>query len=309
MRSCTPRGAHTDRDDGARANVGGFETVRGVSPLGAWAYTSWRPRELAAYVDHLWCFSGPTVHPRKRIFPNGCIELLVNLEAPYHELDAARPDHSGERLPVAWISGLADAAQVIAQPPRQHCLAARLRPTGAFALLARPVREVTGLSVDLYDLFGADVHPLIDRCALAPDAPEKLRVLGAWIAARIRRAEPVDRAVALATSELDRSGGSAAIASLAERAGVSRLRLRETFRDQVGVAPKLYARIVRFRRALALLQSSASPRLGELAFEARFYDQPHMNAEFRALGGVTPRQFLASRHPVGDGSTAADHST
>lgn len=43
-----------------------------------------------------------------------------------------------------------------------------------------------------------------------------------------------------------------------------------------------------------------------MALDACFYDQPHMNAEFRALAGVTPREFLATRHPVGDGSTASD---
>ena len=107
-------------------------------------------------------------------------------------------------------------------------------------------------------------------------------------------------------AQLDASRGTIPIAALRERTGLSKARLVETFRDQVGLPPKLYGRVVRFRQALALLQRAGSTRLTDVALDACFYDQPHMNAEFRALAGVTPREFLATRHPVGDGSTASD---
>jgi AraC-like DNA-binding protein len=95
------------------------------------------------------------------------------------------------------------------------------------------------------------------------------------------------------------------IATLRARTGLSKARLAAAFRVQVGLTPKVYARIVRFHRALRLLQHGAAP-VTEVALTARFYDQPHLNAEFRALGGITPRQFVAARHPVGDGTTAVD---
>ena len=78
-----------------------------------------------------------------------------------------------------------------------------------------------------------------------------------------------------------------------------------TFREQLGLAPKLYARVVRFGRVLGMLQPGTEPLI-EVALTAGYYDQPHMNADFRELGGLVPREFLAARHPVGDGTTAAD---
>jgi AraC-like DNA-binding protein len=47
-------------------------------------------------------------------------------------------------------------------------------------------------------------------------------------------------------------------------------------------------------------------RLTDVALDAPYCDHAHMNAEFRALGGVTPRAFLAARHLVGDGSTVSE---
>ncbi len=73
------------------------------------------------------------------------------------------------------------------------------------------------------------------------------------------------------------------------------------FRDQIGVAPKLYARIVRFSRAAGMLEAGSGP-LTDVALAAGYYDQPHMNTEFRALSGLTPREFAARARPDADGA-------
>jgi AraC-like DNA-binding protein len=134
----------------------------------------------------------------------------------------------------------------------------------------------------------------------------RFRVVAQWIGERFVRTHGMDKAVAWAVAQLATSGGAIPIAELRERTGLSKARLVEAFRDQVGLAPKLYGRIVRFRQTLGRLQNAGTVRLTDLALDAQYYDQPHMNAGFRALGGVTPRAFLAARHPVGDGSTASD---
>jgi AraC-like DNA-binding protein len=195
---------------------------------------------------------------------------------------------------------------VVEQPAHQHVLGVRLRPAGARAIVARPLREVTGRSLDLADLVGPAASQVVERCHEASSVAERFRIVADWIGECFLRAHATDEAVAWAVAQLDASGGTVPIAALRERTGMSKARLVETFRDQVGLAPKLYGRVVRFHHTLALLQSAGAGRLTDVALDAQFCDQPHMNAEFRALGGLTPREFLAWRHPVGDGSTAAD---
>jgi len=89
------------------------------------------------------------------------------------------------------------------------------------------------------------------------------------------------------------SDGRVSIASLRDRTGLSKKRVLEAFREQIGLAPKMYARVLRFRRALSLLHEDAAS-LAEVALAAGYYDQPHMNLEFRELGGLAPGEFLAS---------------
>jgi AraC-like DNA-binding protein len=64
------------------------------------------------------------------------------------------------------------------------------------------------------------------------------------------------------------------------------------FRDTVGVSPKAFARLARFRRALRAARDNAPASWASIAASAGYYDQAHLIAEFRAIAGVTPRALL-----------------
>jgi AraC-like DNA-binding protein len=187
---------------------------------------------------------------------------------------------------------------VTTQPRRHGVLGIRLYPAGAYALLATPLRAITGLVVELRDLVGSTADELIERCREATSAEARFRITAAWIAARVGGARPVEPAVAWAAAEIESRNGDVPITELRVETGFSKTRLATAFRDQIGVPPKLFARIVRFRRALAMVESGASP-LADVALAAGYYDQPHFNAEFRELSGLTPGELLVARYPSG----------
>src|SRR5690606_37784266 len=91
--------------------------------------------------------------------------------------------------------------------------------------------------------------------------------------------------------------GAVPVTRLQERTGLSRSRLSVAFRREVGVSAKRYARIVRFRRALALLHGGGVNSLSRAALESGYYDQSHMTAEFREFAGITPGTFLSTVRP------------
>jgi AraC-like DNA-binding protein len=121
---------------------------------------------------------------------------------------------------------------------------------------------------------------------------------------RVCRARRLDPQVAWIAARITESGGRAPIAALREHTGLSKTRLATLFREQIGMLPKAYARVVRFRRALALLDDEPSS-LAEAALDAGYYDQSHMTTEFRELGGLTPREFLLQRYPGGTAAAVA----
>jgi AraC-like DNA-binding protein len=176
-------------------------------------------------------------------------------------------------------------------------LGIRLTVAGAYALFARPMHEVAGLTVDLEDLVGRAAAELQDFCTEAEGPRDRFRRAVEWIESRLRCGVRVDPAIAWTVDQIRRRGGAVSIAALRERAGLSSNRMAVAFREQVGVTAKQYARIARFRRVLDQL-SGGQASLADLAFDAGYYDQPHMSAEFKELSGLTPGEFLHSlRYP------------
>jgi methylphosphotriester-DNA--protein-cysteine methyltransferase len=83
------------------------------------------------------------------------------------------------------------------------------------------------------------------------------------------------------------------IANILSQIDASPKRFTSLFEQQVGVKPKLFSRIVRFRELTSALRARAGS-FSQLALAHGYYDQSHMNADFREFAGMSPGQFLAA---------------
>jgi AraC-like DNA-binding protein len=137
---------------------------------------------------------------------------------------------------------------------------------------------------------------LADALADARGPRAQLQAAARWLNARLRGAPLPDPAIAWVCAQIEASRGQVPIGALCERAGLSPMRLPARFRSQVGVTPKHFARIARFRHALELLgRGAGAPALAELAADAGYADQAHFNAEFRSMAGMTLGAYLQAR--------------
>jgi AraC-like DNA-binding protein len=269
------------------------------SAFGNWLMAHWSPPQLAGLVDALWYFEGRVTIPRERVFPDGRVELIIHLGPVYHQV---YQKHT-EPYSTCCVSGLLLQSNVI-QAPAGPCavLGVRLRPASAFALLARPLHELAGITVDLTDLLGSASQELAERCHQAPWPEQRLRVAAEWIAQRCARTR-ADAAVLWVAQQIEAHSGGVSINGLRQRTGWSKTRLTSLFEQQIGVTPKRFARIHRFRRALQLVHTQTLP-LAHIALTAGYYDQSHFNAEFREHSGFTPTEYLAAQRYPGSGSLA-----
>jgi AraC-like DNA-binding protein len=272
--------------------------------LGTWSSSRWEPAPgdpLAGIVERVWDFEGRLAYRREQIFPNGTLELAIQLDTPHRPVD----DPWGAPFPPVCISGLQTGARTI-EAPSQRCrvVGVRFKPLGAFALLGWPAPDLTDRDVDLNDIAGRTAVHLAEALDARTSGRERVRSAVEWLRARRTRAVDIDPVVRAVLEKLDVHQGDGAIARLEELGGRSRSRVARRFREHVGVAPKRYARLVRFHRALRLLGTAMAGTgrdLSDVALVAGFYDQAHMNAEFREHAGLTPGRYLASqRFPHSD---------
>src|SRR5262249_6504464 len=86
------------------------------------------------------------------------------------------------------------------------------------------------------------------------------------------------------------AGGAVGIADLADDLGYSQKHVIHLFHDQVGVPPKLYARIVRFDRLMRHLKTGGRGTWADLALRFGYYDQAHLVREVRQFTGASRRE-------------------
>jgi len=214
--------------------------------------------DLAPYVDAYWYSDGGEA---TTVIPDGCADIVLDgIEATVVGT-MTRPIHVQSSAGTFGI---------------------RFRPGRAALALGASLTLVTDARVPLRDLtkrFGT-IEPEIDSIEAA------LRSLFA-------EATP-DRRVDAAVGLIARTGGRSSIDSVASEAGVSRQHLARAFAYHVGLTPKMFARVIRFRRTLALARKYP---LGwaDLASQLGYFDQSHLIAEFREFAGDTPVPFFLSR--------------
>jgi AraC-like DNA-binding protein len=169
-----------------------------------------------------------------------------------------------------------------------------LRPDAARAVLGVPVHELADRVVDLEDLWGARAREVIARAVAVRDQPQAaVRAVEDLFGRRMTAAPPGAR-LARHAAEAIRTTPAVNVRRLAADLGASERSLRQAFLDHIGVSPKRFARITRILRVAS---EAGRARWARLAAEHDFYDQAHLNAEFRALLGVTPSRFAAGQLP------------
>jgi transcriptional regulator GlxA family with amidase domain len=88
-----------------------------------------------------------------------------------------------------------------------------------------------------------------------------------------------------------RHNGAISIGGLANHTALGVRQYERRFADEMGLSPKLFARITRFQTALDAKRISPGRTWLGVAHEFGYFDQMHMIRDFKNLGGDPPSQL------------------
>jgi transcriptional regulator GlxA family with amidase domain len=102
--------------------------------------------------------------------------------------------------------------------------------------------------------------------------------------------------VTVAAAQLIRARkGSLPIHQIARRLGVSERQLERRFLRDVGLTPKRWSRVTRFRLAFEHTFDPETPAFGALAQRLGYADQAHLTREFVEFAGRSPSRVRPPR--------------
>jgi len=275
-------------------------TVRHSSQLGEWELAIRQPPPaLAGYVTVYEGYAETAVAQaiRRREVPWPGVVLIINFGPPFRLTDPRCVDSTRDYG--SFVAGLYDSFVLTESTGLSRCVQVNFTPLGAYRFFRLPMNAIANRIVDLEDLVGPPARQLVEQLEDAPNWEARFALLDELIATRIAGARPPSPEVVWACGQLEHPVSSCRVGELASELGWSRKHLITRFREQVGLPPKTLARIVRFHQVIRWLDGRQKVRWAELACRAGYYDQAHLNRDFRELAGSTPSEFLRRRVPGG----------
>jgi AraC-like DNA-binding protein len=228
------------------------------------------PQRLQPYVECFWTSETNQAIPEYPVLPDGCVDIVYSSSAGLQ------------------VVGAMTRARKFTLLAGEFQMGVRFRSGMAAGFIQIPGSEITDRLLPLHEVWGTKVRRLAEQLGEAKSADESIALLAGHL---VDPAAP-DVVQKVSACIVDRSG-QVRVDDLAFDAGLSARQLRRLFIEQMGLSPKHFCRVIRFRHSLARLRAARRGGWADVALECGYYDQAHFINEFREFSGYTPSQFAA----------------
>jgi AraC-like DNA-binding protein len=265
--------------------------------MGSWEMAVARPAPaLRPYVrEYVGGYEHLTAPLRRRELPTDESPLIFTFDARVRLFDTANGSTYSDLT--SFIAGAYDTCQVVESATRSSGVQVNFTLLGIRLLVGRPLEDLKNRAVAIEDVFGRSSAYLTEQLADAPTWDARFDLLDRTIADRLLRTSDVPPGVLCAWHRLTAAGGQASIKSIVDEVGWSQKHLIAQFRHQIGLSPKVFARILRFGRVVRAIKDGRASGLADLALDYGYYDQAHLTRDARDFAGTTPGELVASLLP------------
>lgn len=173
-----------------------------------------------------------------------------------------------------------------------------IRPGGWRSLFARPAADYADQMLPLGTAWGDVADTLWEDCCAAPDDEAIVAAMELGVSAQLDRVglRRHDREMAR-FEHVARMDSTVRVEDVAAELGLSVRQMERRCLASFGFSPKGVLRRSRFLDMAAAMRGFSTPSQEHLA-ELRYFDQSHLNREFKRFTGLTPKIFRESSTPL-----------
>jgi AraC-like DNA-binding protein len=231
--------------------------------------------QLASFIDAYWditCNEGVT--SINKVLPDGCVDIIINLGENFH-IECENVVLKSEK---AYLGGAITHFKEAKTLRETHLIGVRFKPSAfshfyTFSSLHEVTNNIVELSVDLIPKIGSfskNISFAFDSFYYNKLIQPKCSLL------------PIIETV-------NKHHGDVSIYELADRHCTTVRQLERNFKYHIGLSPKEFINIIRYKFAQQLILTSHPKRtLSDIAFECGYYDQAHLSNEIKKYTGVVP---------------------
>ncbi|ACU61034.1 AraC family transcriptional regulator [Chitinophaga pinensis] len=199
------------------------------------------------------------------------------------------PDHTTAKKPHIFLHGASTFCFEKKLTGKVKIISVHFRPTAICSLFGIAGHE---LANNVTDLDSVCKNHLSEQLLNATGTAERIALLNNFLKEQWRQHQAVNTAKTQYAIQLLQQGDTTvSLRLLQQQLHITERSLERLFRDQIGLSPKLIARITRFQKAVNALSHPDTESLAAIAYKYDYADQSHFIREFKTFSGTTPQQF------------------
>jgi AraC-like DNA-binding protein len=256
-------------------------------------YQSFEPDpRLKPFVACFWIVLGDEKIPQK-VLSDGHSELI------FHFGDAYQVHVNGhwETQSRALAAGQLSKPIYLRPTGSSSIVGVKFTPTGLWKLFGWNMALLTNQAISLAE-FSKPSEPLHDVIARSGNYAAMIGQIERFLLSSMTHATKKENVDAI-ISHVEKATEQLSISAIAGYFQLSNRKLERLFHEQVGVSPKAYMRMTRFKQVYKLLQQSQLSRT-EVSYVCGYFDQPHFNKDFRKFTGEDANTHFSRHNSLAD---------
>lgn len=224
--------------------------------------------------------------------PNGFCGFIINIIRDEHgKIVATDYQHNSFAYQSNYVVGQTTQLSTGYIQGKIVFLVVFFKPLGLYHFFGTDMQTLSNKTVDLHDFLGTDIATvLINDLKTSNTIEAQINCLNNFFS-QIKSTYDVSYAQP-AVDYIDAAHGNINVKDMEEKLSINRRKLERYFKIQVGISPKVYAQICRFKYTLQFLQANPTATWAHIAFESGFSDQPHLIKYFQEYLKVSPNNFV-----------------
>jgi AraC-like DNA-binding protein len=236
------------------------------------------------------------------LIPDGYSELVFRLEGSFRRWRVDAPEKPAE-MRTSYIIGGRSHSVLTHTPGGLRLAGVKMDPRALRTLLRMPLTEFRDTTVACADVACPALMDLEDEVATLTSVDRLASVFDRFFLRRLTDEVSEETSISRLLERIRATQGAQSIMTWASDHAVDPRTLERRFLARMGMTPKQFARIVRFKNSYRRLgvQQPGERR----AYLASYYDESHFNREFRHFLGTSPVKWM--NEDVRYRTTIADH--
>lgn len=226
---------------------------------------------------------------KKNVIPDGKTDIIFNLNSKKIGFYKDGKVHYSKD---SVIQGLRKKNFQYISNEKVELLGIRLMPFGIYTLFNIPPSKLSEEPIELSLVAGNYIKELEEKIFDAVDIDAKFKILLDWLLTLFVKREEKNGLLIDTIYRIYSTQGKSAINTVCKSNYNYYKKIQRSFREAIGISPKLYARMVRFESLHNELVSINKIDWLDIAAKYDFYDQSHLTKEFQFFTGHTPNEFI-----------------